>query len=279
MPDVGPGTQYFYRLNDVVDRPDPASRFQPHGVHAASAVTSRDFAWTDHAWHGRPWDEWVIYETHVGTFTCAGTFVGMIEQLDDLVRLGVTAVALMPVAQFPGDRNWGYDGVHPFAPQHSYGGPEGLKTLVDACHARSLAVVLDVVYNHLGPEGNYLAEFGPYFTDRYRTSWGPAINFDGPHSDAVREFFLANARYWIDEFHIDGLRLDATHAIFDRQCGPFLRELADEVHALAERLGRHVFLIAENNANDPRIIENRRDFGFGLDAVLLDDFQRRSTRG
>ncbi len=274
VPAVEPGALYFYRLNHSVDRPDPASCFQPNGIHGPSQVTSNDFPWTDTLWKGLDWDDYVIYEAHVGTFSTDGTFVAMIDELDELVRLGVTALELMPIAQFPGDRNWGYDGVHPFAPQNSYGGPTGLKSLVDACHYRGLAVVLDVVYNHLGPEGNYLHEFGPYFTDRYRTPWGSAINFDGPDSDPVREFFIANAIYWLREFHVDALRLDATHAIFDRSARPFLQELAEEVGHCSCQMGRPVYLIAENNANDPRILAAPELHGLGLDAQLLDDFQR-----
>lgn len=269
---VEPGTRYLYRLDDTVERPDPASRFQPQGVHAPSQVTRRTFAWTDADWRGLAWNDYVIYETHVGTFTAAGTFTAMIDVLDQLVDLGVTALQLMPVAQFPGGRNWGYDGVHLFAPQNTYGGPEGLKRLVDACHARSLAVVMDVVYNHLGPEGNYLAEFGPYFSDRQRTGWGEAVNVDGQYSDPVRDFLVANAVYWIDEFHVDALRLDATHAIFDQSARPFLRELAAAVHACGQRLQRRVFVIAENHSNDPRIVESREVGGYGLNAQLLDDF-------
>jgi len=268
------GTLYRYHLDDQVDRPDPASRLQPHGVHAASAVVGSDFAWSDAAWRGHAWQDFVIYEAHVGTFTPFGTLDAMIARLDDLRELGVTALQLMPVAQFPGERNWGYDGVHPFAVQNSYGGPRGLKRLIDACHARSLAVILDVVYNHLGPEGNYLREFGPYFTDRYRTPWGEAVNFAGPGSDAVRDFFLGNAVQWIEEFHVDGLRLDATHAIFDRSARPFLRQLADVAHAAAAQRGYPAYLIAENNANDPRIVRPSGQGGYGLDAQLLDDFQR-----
>ncbi len=269
-----PGALYLYRLNDSVERPDPASRFQPLGVHGPSQVTRREFSWTDAAWRGLAWDDYVIYETHVGTFTSAGTFTAMIAHLDELVDLGITALELMPVGQFPGDRNWGYDGVHPYAPQNTYGGPDGLKTLVDACHAKGLAVVLDVVYNHLGPEGNYLPEFGPYFTDRYRTPWGAAINYDGPDSAAVREFFIGNASYWLSEFHVDALRLDATHAIFDQSARPLLRELAAAVHDCGQRLGRSVHVIAENNADDPQIVRDARGGGFGLDAQLSDDFQR-----
>jgi maltooligosyltrehalose trehalohydrolase len=270
---LSPAARYFYRLNDAVDRPDPASRFQPEGVHGPSAVADSHFTWTDQQWHGRVWEEFVIYESHVGTFSSVGTFEAMIEHLDELVSLGVTAIQLMPVAQFPGGRNWGYDGVHPYAPQNTYGGPRGLKSLVDACHARSLAVVLDVVYNHVGPEGNYLAEFGPYFTDRHRTGWGPAINFDGPGSDAVRDFFVGNATYWLDEFHIDALRLDATHAIFDESARPLLGELADAVRECGRRLNRSVYTIAEHHSNDPRIVRLPQLGGYGLDALLLDDFQ------
>ena len=270
---LAPGARYFYRLNDTVDRPDPASRFQPEGVHGPSAVADSRFAWTDQHWRGRVWEDFVIYESHVGTFSPAGKFEAMIEHLDELASLGMTAIQLMPVAQFPGARNWGYDAVHPYAPQNTYGGPRGLKSLVDACHARSLAVVLDVVYNHLGPEGNYLAEFGPYFTNRHRTGWGPAINFDGPGSDAVRDFFVGNALYWLDEFHIDALRLDATHAIYDESARPLLSELADAVRECGRRLNRRVYTIAEHHSNDPRLVRSSQEGGYGLDALLLDDFQ------
>ena len=180
--DVEEEARYCFRLDGGPERPDPASRFQPEGVHAASQVVSPEFDWQSAGWKGLPLEQYVLYEVHIGTFTPEGTFDAAIGQLPRLAALGVTALEIMPVAQFPGNRNWGYDGVHPFAPQNSYGGPSGLKRLVDACHRLGLAVVLDVVYNHLGPEGNYLAEFGPYFTGRYRTPWGPAMNFDGPHS-------------------------------------------------------------------------------------------------
>jgi maltooligosyltrehalose trehalohydrolase len=268
------GASYFYRLNGTVDRPDPASRFQPRGIHGPSSVVSPAFDWTDARWQGVRWEDYVIYEAHVGSFTHEGTFGAMIAHLDDLAALGITAIQLMPVAQFPGRRNWGYDGVHPWAPQDSYGGPEQLKRLIDACHARSLAVVLDVVYNHLGPEGNYVAEFGPYFTDRYRTPWGQAINFDGPDCAAVRQFFIGNALYWFSEFHVDSLRLDATHAIHDESPRHLLAEMADAVHALGARCGRHLYLIAESNANDPRIVRSPEAGGYGVDAQLVDDFHR-----
>jgi len=272
--DLHPGTRYFYRLDGERDRPDPASRWQPDGVHRQSAVAGTNFPWTDGAWRGLPWEQFVLYEVHVGTFTREGTFDALLARLDALYELGVTAVELMPVAQYPGERNWGYDGVQPFAVQSSYGGPEALKRLVDACHARGMAVVLDVVYNHLGPEGNYLAEFGPYFTDRYHTPWGQAINFDGADSGPVRAYFLENIRYWLREFHVDAFRLDATHAIIDHSPRHFLAELADAVHEFGREMGRSTYAIAENNSNDPRLVLSASDGGYGLDAQLDDDFQR-----
>jgi len=234
-------------------------------------VDSR-FPWQDGNWFGLPLQEYIIYELHVGTFTPEGTFDAVISYLDELRELGITAVELMPVAQFPGNRNWGYDGVYPFAVQNSYGGPEGLKRLVDACHQRGLAVILDVVYNHLGPEGNYFADFGPYFTKRYQTPWGGAVNFDGPYSDEVRRFFIENAVYWVAEFHVDALRLDALHAILDASPYPFLAELATSVNEQAERLNRQVYLIGESAANDVRLIRRPELGGFGLDAQWNDDF-------
>lgn len=267
------GEDYFYQLDDGSRRPDPASRFQPEGVHGPSrVVAAKSFVWDDENWHGRPLADFIIYELHVGTFTAAGTFAGVIARLDDLVTLGITAVELMPVAQFPGGRNWGYDGTFPFAVQNSYGGPDGLKALVAACHARGLAVILDVVYNHLGPEGNYLHSFGPYFTDRYRTPWGDAVNFDGPESDPVRHYFIANARHWINEYHIDGLRLDAIHGIFDFSALHILQELAASVHELGDALGRPAYVIAESDLNDVRVINPVGSGGYGLDAQWNDDF-------
>jgi len=206
---ITPGSRYVFVLDDSRERPDPASRYQPDGVHEASAVIDPTFEWTDGFWYGIPLRDYILYELHVGTYTSEGTFAAIIPHLGELRDMGITALELMPVAQFPGSRNWGYDGVYPFAVQNSYGGPEGLKTLVNACHQNGLAVVLDVVYNHFGPEGNYLSEFGYYFTDRYTTPWGEAINFDGPFSDHVRRYFLENALYWVSEFHVDALRLDA----------------------------------------------------------------------
>jgi len=269
---VNPGDRYLYRLDGQKEHPDPASRFQPEGVHGPSEVVDPHFPWEDDTWFGLPFQDYVIYELHVGTFTPAGTFQSIIAHLDELKNLGITAVELMPVAQFPGNRNWGYDGVYPFAVQNSYGGPEGLKRLVNECHGRGLAVVPDVVYNHLGPEGNYLWDFGPYFTDRYKSLWGNAINFDGPHSDGVRRFFIENAIYWVREFHVDALRIDAVHAILDFSAQPFLEELASTVHDEAERLNRRVHLIVESALNDTRVIRSRELGGYGLDAQWNDDF-------
>ena len=269
---VIPGALYRYRLDAQTERPDPASRYQPQGVHGPSQVVDRDFAWQDAGWSGLPLADYIVYELHVGTFTSEGTFTTIIRQLDRLCELGITAIELMPVAQFPGERNWGYDGVFPFAVQSSYGGPHGLKQLVNACHQRGLAVVLDVVYNHLGPEGNYLGDFGPYFTDRYKTPWGLALNFDGPLSDEVRRFFIDNALYWITEFHVDALRLDAVHAIMDQSACPFLAELAAAVQTRARQLGRRCYTIAESDLNDARLIRSTDQHGYGLDAQWSDDF-------
>jgi maltooligosyltrehalose trehalohydrolase len=269
--DVAPGQRYCYRLDGERDRPDPASRFQPDGVHRASVVVDPHFAWTDEHWHGIPLHRYITYEMHVGTFTPDGTFEAAIAHLDELQELGVTAVELMPVAQFPGGRNWGYDGVHPFAVQNTYGGPDGLRRFVDAAHRRGLAVVMDVVYNHLGPEGNYLAEYGPYFTDRHQTPWGQAINFDDSGSDEVRRFFIENALSWIEAFHIDALRLDAVHAMYDFSARPFLQELADAVRLEGERLNRRVYTIAESSLGDARLITSKELGGCGIDAQWCDD--------
>jgi maltooligosyltrehalose trehalohydrolase len=269
---IEPGSRYFYRLNGQQDRPDPASRYQPQGVHGPSQVTDPLFLWQDQGWTGLPLPEYIVYELHVGTFTPEGTFDAIIPHLDELKDLGITAVELMPVAQFPGNRNWGYDGVYPFSVQNSYGGPEGLKRLVNACHLKELAVVLDVVYNHLGPEGNYATEFGPYFTDRYQTLWGAALNFDGPFSDEVRRFFIDNAIYWLNEFHIDALRLDALHAILDISSYPFIEDLAASFQKQVEPQERKAYLIGESAANDARLIRPRELGGYGLAAQWNDDF-------
>jgi len=271
--DVGDGDRYYYQLDSGPLRPDPVSRFQPDGVHGSSQVVDPCiFDWQDRDWSGIPLERYVIYELHVGTFSLEGTFEGAIPHLDYLLELGITAIELMPLAQFPGSRNWGYDGVSLFAPQNSYGGPGELKRLVSACHRLGLAVILDVVYNHFGPEGNYLGEFGGYFADKYHTPWGSAMNFDGPDSDRVREFFIGNALYWIEEFHMDALRLDAVDWILDQSAQHFLRELAEAVHGAQTKLGRQLQLFAENDTNDVRLIEPREIGGYAIDAQWNDNF-------
>jgi maltooligosyltrehalose trehalohydrolase len=270
--DVSPGVLYLFDLGQDKQRPDPASRFQPQGVHGPSALVDPQFHWDGAQYPGTRLEDYIIYELHVGTFTSAGTFEAIIPYLDYLAELGVTAVELMPVAQFPGARNWGYDGVYPFATQSSYGGPAGLKKLVNACHRRGLAVVLDVVYNHLGPEGNYLGDFGPYFTDRYQSAWGPALNFDGPYSDEVREYFIQNALHWLIDFRIDALRLDAVHAILDHAPFTFLEELSAAVERAAKDLNRQMFLIAESADNNARLLRGRERGGYALDGQWNDDF-------
>jgi maltooligosyltrehalose trehalohydrolase len=269
---IGAGARYRYALDADHEVADPASRSQPDGVHGESEVIAPEFDWSDAAWHGVPLDRYVIYELHIGTFTPEGTFDAAIERLDALRELGVTAIELMPVAEFPGARNWGYDGVFPYAAESSYGGPDALRRLVDAAHARNLAVVLDVVYNHLGPEGNVLPEYGPYFTDRYRTPWGAALNFSDSGSDEVRRFFIDNALQWVDDFHVDALRLDAVHAIVDPSAYPFVEQLTDAVHALSTTRRRNVYVIAESAANDARLVAPKESNGIGCDAQWDDDF-------
>ena len=271
--DAGPGTDYGFSLDGGPALPDPRSPWQPDGPDGPSRVVDHaGFGWTDGAWRGFHLPSAVVYELHVGTFSPEGTFSGAIGRLDHLVDLGVTAVELMPVAEFPGPRGWGYDGVDLYAPHHSYGGPEGLKALVDACHRKGLGVILDVVYNHLGPAGNYLDRFGPYFTDRHRTPWGEAVNFDGPGSDEVRRYFLDNALMWLSEYHCDGLRLDAVHAIVDTSAVHVLEQLAAEVARLAAAAGVAKWLVAESDLNDPRIVRPPPAGGYGLDAQWSDDF-------
>jgi maltooligosyltrehalose trehalohydrolase len=267
---VQPGTRYWYQLGDL-KRPDPASRSQPDGLHGPSEVVSNAFEWTDSQWRGIPLADYIFYELHVGTFTPEGTFDAIIPHLDSLVALGISAVEIMPVAQFPGTRNWGYDGAALYAVQNSYGGAQAFKRLIDACHARGLAVVLDVVYNHFGPEGNYLNDFGPYSNDHYRIPWGNALNFDGPQSDHVRRFFIENALMWIDEFHVDGLRLDATHALLDFSAHPILELLASVVHERRNHLKRDIFLIAENDRSDDRLLRPAEAGGVGIDAQWSDE--------
>jgi len=269
---ISAGALYRYRLNGENERPDPASRYQPRGVHGPSQIIDSSFKWNDSRWRGIPLEKYVFYELHVGTFTPEGTFDAIVPRLAALKDLGVTAIELMPVAQFPGERNWGYDGVYPYAVQASYGGPLGLKRLVDACHQHGIAVTLDVVYNHLGPEGNYLADFAPYFTDLHKTPWGQAINFDDAESDEVRRYFTDNALQWVTDYHVDALRLDAIHAIVDLSARTFLEELSSAVHAKAKELGRDVYLIPEDNRNDSRVMESPEVGGWGFDSVWNDDF-------
>lgn len=271
--DIVHGERYLYRLGDRVSRPDPASHSQPEGVHAASQAWDHSrFRWSDSGWAGIPPEDMVIYELHAGTFTAEGSLEAVAGRLDHLSGLGVNAIELMPVSQFPGRWGWGYDGVYPYAVHAGYGGPDSLKRLVDACHARGIAVILDVVYNHLGPEGNYLAEFGPYFTDHYKTPWGKALNFDGADCGPVREYFIGNALHWFRDYHVDALRLDAVHQIYDVSARPFLAELGGRVEELSRRDGGRRFLIAESDLNDTRIIQSRDTGGYGLDAQWLDDF-------
>src|SRR6267378_5362693 len=273
------GTRYHYRLDGARRRPDPASRWQPEGVHGPSIVVDpRRFVWTDQDFHGRDFADLVFYEVHVGAFTPPGTFEAVIPHLPALADLGVTALQLMPIAEFPGSRNWGYDGVHLFAPQSTYGGPRGLRRLVDACHAHGLSVILDVVYNHLGPEGNYLGEFGPYFADRTQTSWGPAVNYDGAGSDGARRHVIENGRMWVSEFHIDGFRLDAIHAVYDTSPVHVLTEFADAVRGEAARVGRRVHVVAESHDNERRLVLPTSAGGLGLDAVWSDDFHHALHR-
>ncbi len=268
---VTTGTRYKFHLEGG-DFPDPASRSQPLGVHGPSEVVENDFAWTDQNWAAPPLKDLLIYELHVGTYTAPGTFDAIIETLHQLKETGITAIQLMPVAEFPGARNWGYDGVYPYAPHSAYGGVKGLKRLVNAAHDHGLAVILDVVYNHLGPEGNYLWQYGPYFTEEYQTPWGPAVNFDGEDSRPVRRYFIENAVHWIRDYHFDGLRLDAVHAIFDSSTPHILEELTGAVHDMADELGRPAYVIAESDLNDNRLVRFPSDGGYGLDAQWNDDF-------
>ncbi|MGO8885758.1 MAG: malto-oligosyltrehalose trehalohydrolase [Streptosporangiaceae bacterium] len=271
--EAGPGTDYSFSLDGGPARPDPRSAWQPGGIDGPSRVVDHSaFAWTDQGWRGLPLAGSVLYECHIGTFSAEGTFDGAIEHLGHLADLGVGAIELLPVAEFSGSRGWGYDSSGLFAPHHAYGGPDGLKRLVDAAHARGLGVVLDVVYNHLGPAGNYLPEFGPYFSARHQTNWGDAVNFDGPGSDEVRRFVIDNALSWLRDYHIDGLRLDAVHAIVDDSATHILEALAGEVDALAAHAGRPLFLIAESDLNDPRFVRGREAGGYGLAASWADEW-------
>ncbi len=267
------GQDYWFLLDGKGPYPDPRSFWQPEGINGPSRwVDHGRFAWSDEKWQPVPLSSSLIYELHVSTFTQEGTFRAVTRRLDHLLDLGVTHIELMPVAEFSGERGWGYDGVDLYAPHHGYGQPEELKELVNTCHSRGIAVILDVVYNHLGPAGNYLARFGPYFTDRYHTPWGDAVNFDGPDSDQVRRFFIDNALMWMRDYHFDGLRIDAVHAILDTSAIHFLEQLAVEVRQLEACLGRHLVIIAESDLNDPRVIRPVQTGGYGLDAQWNEDF-------
>lgn len=271
-----PGQHYFFELSkddQLLYRPDPASLHQPSGVHGASMASDlKQFVFSDDQWIGIPPDEYVIYELHVGTFTAKGDLLSVIAKLDHLIGLGITAIEIMPVAAFPGERNWGYDGVFPFAVQHSYGGPEALQQLVDACHARGLSVILDVVYNHVGPEGNYFSDFAPYFTDKYQTPWGKAINFDDSYADGVRHYYIENVLMWLRDFHIDALRLDAVHAIKDLSATHILADIKAHVALLNRQSRQQHYLIVECDLNDPEFINPLEKGGFGMDAQWIDEF-------
>jgi maltooligosyltrehalose trehalohydrolase len=273
VPGVGEGTDYFYVLDGERERPDPVSRWQPRGVHGPSRIVDPgSFVWSDQNWAGIALKDFIIYELHTGTFTAEGTFESIIPRLPYLRDLGITAIEIMPVAEFPGNRNWGYDGASLYPPQSSYGGPSGLKKLVDACHQHGLAVVMDVVYNHLGPEGNYLPEFARCFTDAHHTPWGKAINFDGPESDGIRRWVIDNALYWLGEYHVDALRLDAIHGIYDFGARHILEELSEAVQNQARLLKRQAWIIAESDLEDVRLINPRTAGGYALDAQWHDDF-------
>ncbi|MFT2008044.1 malto-oligosyltrehalose trehalohydrolase [Pontibacter sp. 13R65] len=270
---VSPGDKYYYMPDGDQDFPDPASHHQPEGVHGPSAVVDHlSYNWQDTTWRGLPFKDLVLYELHVGTFSEEGTFEAIIPRLESLYETGINAIELMPVAQCPGSRNWGYDGVYPFAVQQSYGGPDGLKKLVDACHARGIAVFLDVVYNHLGPEGNYFGKFAPYFTDKYSTPWGEAINFDDAWSDGVRDYFSNNPLHWFEHYHIDGLRLDAIHTVFDKKAINFWELTYYKVKQLEQKLGRTLYMTAESDYNSPKVMKSPEVGGFGFQAQWLDDF-------
>ena len=268
-----PGERYFYQVDDNRPVPDPVSRLLPEGVHGPTEITDPDrFRWNDSGWRGLDLADYIIYELHPGTFTPQGNFAGIVERLDYLLRLGVTAVEIMPVATFPGTRNWGYDAVSSYAVQADYGGPDGLKQLIDAAHQVGLAVIVDVIYNHLGNEGNYLRLFGPYFTSRHHTPWGEAINFDDAGSEHVRRYFIENALYWIREYHADGLRLDAIQTIKDDSPVHIVQEISDRVHEFGQQLDRRVCVIAETDENDASLLWPKSHGGFGLDAAWSDDF-------
>jgi maltooligosyltrehalose trehalohydrolase len=272
-PTVLPGARYFFRLDSTVTCPDPVSFHQPEGVHGPSELVDRGaFPWEDISWKGLPLSNMIIYELHTGVFSPTHDFEGILHRLDYLLELGINTIELMPLGQFPGERNWGYDGVYPFAIQHSYGGIPGFQRLVNAAHAKGIAVIVDVIYNHFGPEGNYLPEYGPYFTDKYKTPWGSALNFDDADSDGVRNYFFENARMWLEDYHVDGLRLDAVHAICDLSAVHFIQQLKDRVVEIERRTQCKKVLIAEIDLNDPRYIDPPEKGGYGLDGQWVDEF-------
>lgn len=271
--DAAEGDRYFYRVDQGPPRPDPASRFQPQGVHGPSQIVSSQFQWSDADWRGPQREELIIYEMHVGAFTPQGTFDAAIDRLDELVELGITAIELMPVAAAAGKWNWGYDGVAFFAPADAYGTPDSFRRFVDRAHALGLSVFLDVVYNHVGPEGNYLHDFGPYLSFKHNTVWGDAPNFDDPdHGDAVRQFFIANALHWLREYHLDGLRVDAIHCMIDDRDPHIAAQISDAVAEWSQSISRNVMLIAESNVYDPEMTVPRSNGGIGYNAMWCDDF-------
>jgi maltooligosyltrehalose trehalohydrolase len=270
---VAAGALYFFNPDKEKDIPDPTSFFQPKGVHGPSEVIDHDsYQWNDGNWRSIPFEDLIIYELHVGTFTQEGTFAAAAERIDELLETGINAIEVMPISQFPGNRNWGYDGVFPYAVQNSYGTPDQFKRFIDTCHQKGMAVILDVVYNHLGPEGNYFSLYGPYFTHQYKTPWGDAINYDGEWADGVRDYFSNNALYWLKYYHLDGLRLDAIHAVFDNGAVHFWEYLNKKVRAYERVAGRVFYTIAESDLNNPRVLKSEEEYGFGFTSQWLDDF-------
>lgn len=267
------GYCYYFQTRQGIDRADPASHFQPKGVFGPSCLVNHtSFTWEDTAWKGQSFDQMIFYEIHVGTFTPEGTFDSAISKLDYLCDLGITAIELMPIAQFPGTRNWGYDGVFPFAVQNSYGGPHGLKKFVNECHKRQICVFLDVVYSHFGPEGNFLSDFMPWSSTSYHSPWGSSVNFDGPYSYGIREYFIQNSLYWLETYHLDGLRIDATHAIIDQSAKHFLQELSERVHEFSRDKQHPYYVIAESDLNEVRTILPFEKGGYNFRAQWNDDF-------
>lgn len=271
VPELEPGQSYVYVLDEEKTIADPASEWQPGGIFGPSAVVDHQFEWHDQSWQNIPLNEYLIYECHVGTFTQEGTLKAIIGKLNYLKDLGITALELLPLAAFPGERNWGYDAVFPYAVQNNYGGPEALKQLVDACHRTGIAVILDVVYNHIGPEGNILGDAAPYFTDKYRTPWGAAMNYDDKDAYGARQFIIQNALYWIEHYHIDALRLDAVQTIIDHSDEHILSSVSEAVERYCQRSGRQAYLFAESDLNEMKVTGSRSQNGWGLDGNWCDD--------